>query len=374
MKPKADLSILSYLRVVIVTGVLMGLKEKRGIIDKIDEDIIGLLDKRAKIVGEIGKEKTKLGVHTYNPSREKQIFGRLKSVKTLVPKKGLEAIFREIISTFRSMEMPLAIAFLGPKATFTEMAAIKKFGHSPGYLPLNSVSEVFRSVERGQCNFGVVPIENSNEGSVSSTLDMFFDSATKICGEVVIEVDQYLLSKSGLGDIKKVYSHPQALAQCQDWIRKNLPHVEVAEVSSTSAAAGKASKEKNSAAIASRLAAEEYGLDIIADKIQDRSMNRTRFLVIGDLEPSPTGKDKTSVLFVLHHKPGSLYNSLGVFNKYKLNMTKIESRPIKGMLWEYAFFVDFQGHASDNNVAKALNELKEHTLQLKILGSYPEEE
>ena len=351
----------------------MGLEDKRKKIDKIDENIVHLLDQRAKVVREIGNEKQKAGVPIYNPAREKQIFDKLKSYKATVPKKGLESIFREIISTFRSMEKPMAVAFLGPRATFTEMAAIKKFGHSPEFVPMGSIGEVFHAVEKGNCDFGVVPIENSNEGSVTSTLDMFFDSNLKICGEVSIIVDQCLLSKSRIKEIKKVYSHPQALAQCQGWIRKNLPNADVIEVSSTATAADKASNEKNTAAIASRLAAEEYGLDIVAEKIQDQPMNRTRFLVVGNIEPNSTGKDKTSLLFVVHHRPGSLYNSLGVLDKYKINMTKIESRPIKGMLWEYAFFVDFQGHVSDSNVAKALNELKEHALQLKILGSYPEE-
>jgi len=351
----------------------VGLEDKRKKIDKIDENIVHLLDQRAKVVREIGNEKQKAGVPIYNPAREKQIFDKLKSYKATVPKKGLESIFREIISTFRSMEKPMAVAFLGPRATFTEMAAIKKFGHSPEFVPMGSIGEVFHAVEKGNCDFGVVPIENSNEGSVTSTLDMFFDSNLKICGEVSIIVDQCLLSKSRIKEIKKVYSHPQALAQCQGWIRKNLPNADVIEVSSTATAADKASNEKNTAAIASRLAAEEYGLDIVAEKIQDQPMNRTRFLVVGNIEPNSTGKDKTSLLFVVHHRPGSLYNSLGVLDKYKINMTKIESRPIKGMLWEYAFFVDFQGHVSDSNVAKALNELKEHALQLKILGSYPEE-
>jgi chorismate mutase/prephenate dehydratase len=239
---------------------------------------------------------------------------------------------------------------------------------------MGSIGEVFHSVEKGQCDFGVVPIENSNEGSVTSTLDMFFDSSLEICGEVTVEVDQNLLSKSKMNEIKRVYSHPQGLAQCQGWIRKNLPQAEVVAVSSTSAAAEKASKEKNTAAIASKLAAEEYGLNVLAAKIQDQSTNRTRFLVVGNLKPKQTGKDKTSLLFVVHHKPGALYDSLGVFNKYNLNMTKIESRPIKGRLWEYAFFVDFQGHKEDSKVIKAFSELKEHTLLLKILGSYPEEE
>jgi len=351
----------------------VGLEDKRKKIDKIDENIVHLLDQRAKVVKEIGNEKQKVGVPIYNPAREKQIFDKLKSHKTAVPKNGLESIFREIISTFRSMEKPMSVAFLGPRATFTEMAAIKKFGHSPELVPMGSIGEVFHAVEKGNCDFGVVPIENSNEGSVTSTLDMFFDSTLKICGEVSVVVDQCLLSKSRIKEIRKVYSHPQALAQCQGWIRKNLPNAEVIEVSSTAAAADKASKEKNTAAIASRLAAEEYGLDIVAEKIQDQLMNRTRFLVVGNIKPNSTGKDKTSMLFVVHHRPGSLYNSLGVLDKYRINMTKIESRPIKGMLWEYAFFVDFQGHVSDSKVAKALNELKEHALQLKILGSYPEE-
>jgi len=349
-------------------------KLRKGI-DDLDTKIINLLNERTSLIKKIGEEKRKQGKTVlYAPDREKEVFERLGKIKGQVPAKAVEAIWREIISYSRNMEKPLAIAFLGPKATFTEMAAIKKFGHSPEYIPMGSIGEVFHSVEKGPCDFGVVPIENSNEGSVTSTLDMFFDSSLEICGEVTVEVDQNLLSKSKMNEIKRVYSHPQGLAQCQGWIRKNLPQAEVVAVSSTSAAAEKASKEKNTAAIASKLAAEEYGLNVLAAKIQDQSTNRTRFLVVGNLKPKQTGKDKTSLLFVVHHKPGALYDSLGVFNKYNLNMTKIESRPIKGRLWEYAFFVDFQGHKEDSKVIKAFSELKEHTLLLKILGSYPEEE
>lgn len=350
------------------------LKKLREKIDLLDDKIVRLLNERAKVVLEIAARKKALGRKIYAPAREKRVLERLAKIKGILPAKALEDIYREIISTSRALEKEIKVAYLGPKTTFTEMAALKKFGSAASYIPLPSIPDVFQEVERGNADFGVVPIESSSEGAVSSTLDMFFDSQLNICGEIVIDVDHCLLSKFPTKKIKKIYSHPQAFGQCENWIKKNLPDAKIIEVSSTARAAELAAKEKESAAIASALAAKEYNLPIVAKKIQDQFINKTRFLVVGNTKVEATGKDKTSILFTVKHVPGALFRALKAFSDYKINMTKIESRPIKGKLWEYAFFVDFQGHCENRRVKAALKELKKNCIELKILGSYPEED
>ena len=368
------------------------LEKLRKKIDEIDEKIVSLLNRRAKIALKISKEKKKVGGEIYSPYREKEILERIKRLENIFPEKSIENIYSEIISATRSIEKEIKITYLGPKGTFTEVAAIKKFGRSANYIPLHSIKDVFNEVEKGNADFGVVPIENSSEGSVTSTLDMFFDSNLKICGEVIIDVVHCLLSNSKISEIKKLYCHPLAFAQCEEWISKNLPNVKIIEVGSTAKAAEIAAKEKNSAAIASELAAREYNLKILARNIQDEIVNKTRFLIIGKCVGKYVGryvgkyvgigqnskkskkiKSKTSILFTVKHVPGALFRALKSFSDYKINLTKIESRPIKGKLWEYAFFVDFQGHVNDKKVKAALKKLKENCIELKILGSYPEE-
>jgi chorismate mutase/prephenate dehydratase len=346
-------------------------KIRKGI-DDTDKKIIELLGERAALALEAGRIKKQKGLPIFQPGRESEILEMVEKAKTLFPKRSLKRIFQEIITTSRELQQPHTISFLGPVASFTEIAVIKKFGDAKR-MPCTTIHDVFTEVEKGKADFGIVPIENSNEGSVSSTLDMFFDSSLKICGEVVINVEQCLLSKSSGGKIKKIFSHPQAFGQCEGWIRKNFPNAELIETSSTSKAAELASHDKSGAAIASPLAAEIYGLKIVARGISDGAINRTRFLVIGKTEPQRTGKDKTSIMFATKHEPGALFRALKSFYDCKLNMTKIESRPIKGRLWEYAFFVDFQGHHTDVNPQKALRELTDNSLFVKMLGSYPEE-
>ena len=349
------------------------IKKIRKEIDFVDDKIAELLNKRAKLVLDISQEKKKKKEKVYQPEREKEILNRIKKKKGFLSSDSLEAIFQEIISHSRALQGNLRISFLGPRATFTEMAAVKKFGKCADYTPLNSISDVFQHVEREQSDFGVVPIENSSEGSVTSTLDLFFDSNLNICGETVINIDHCLLSNTSLKKVKKIFSHPQALAQCRNWIKIKFPNPKIFETSSTAKAAEMAKKTKNSAAIASSFAAKEYNLKVLAEKIQDRKQNKTRFLIIGKISLKKTGEDKTSILFVTKHKSGALFKTLKPFYDHKINMTKIESRPLKGKLWEYGFFVDIQGHKDDKKVKNALKELSKQVLYLKVLGSYPED-
>jgi chorismate mutase/prephenate dehydratase len=271
------------------------------------------------------------------------------------------------------IEAEMTVAFLGPPATFSHMASIQHFGRSVRLLPEDTIQDVFGAVERGEAGFGVVPVENSTEGPVSLTLDMFVQSEVKICGEIMTRISHDLLSLSGdAWDMKKIYSHPQALSQCRDWLRKNFPHVPLEEVGSTARAAQRALEDSKAAAIASSLAASLYGLKVVASQIEDQPNNYTRFLVLGHQGAERTGRDKTSVLFIISHAPGTLFRVLQVFYEKGINLTKIESRPNKGKPWEYIFFIDFEGHATDPHVAEALHEVKGHVLFVKFLGSYPQ--
>lgn len=271
------------------------------------------------------------------------------------------------------IEAELTVAFFGPPATFSHVACIQHFGSSIRMVPENTIQDVFEAVEREKADYGVVPIENSTEGPVSLTLDGFIQSEAKICAEIMTKVSHDLLSQSGTtGDIQKIYSHPQALGQCREWLRKNLPHVQLEETGSTAKGAQLAVEDPKAAAIASSLAAPLYGLKVVASQIEDHLNNSTRFLVLGRQGAERTGRDKTSVLFVVSHAPGTLFRALQIFYEKGINLTKIESRPNKGKPWEYIFFIDFEGHATDPHVAQALHEVKEHVLFVKLLGSYPQ--
>lgn len=264
-----------------------------------------------------------------------------------------------------------SVVYFGPPATHTHLACFKHFGNSVPSLPKESIQEVFETVEKGEADWGVVPVENSTEGSVNRTLDLFIESEVKICGEVMIQVSHDLLSQRGRReDIRKIYSHPQALEQCRKWLRKNFPHVELAETASTAKAAQRAAREANAAAIASPFAARLYGLKVIESQIEDYLHNYTRFLILGRQSAERTGNDKTSILFSTQHVPGSLYRALKPFSEKAINLTKIESRPIKNQPWEYIFFLDFEGHVADSHINKAMAELKKEVLFLKLLGSY----
>jgi len=271
------------------------------------------------------------------------------------------------------MEAELTVAFLGPPATFSHMASIQHFGSSIRMVPENTIQDVFEAVEREKTDYGVVPVENSTEGPVSLTLDGFIQSEAKICAEIMTKISHDLLSLSGdAGEAQKIYSHPQALSQCREWLRKNFPHVRLEEAGSTAKAAQLAVEDPKAAAIAGSLAAPLYGLKVVASQIEDHLNNSTRFLVLGRQGAERTGRDKTSVLFVVSHAPGTLFRVLQIFYEKGINLTKIESRPNKGKPWEYIFFIDFEGHATDPHVAQALHEVKGHVLFVKLLGSYPQ--
>lgn len=350
----------------------MELKDLRIRIDEIDDKILEMLNNRAEIVLEIGRLKQNGDMTIYHPDREEEICNRLVSQnKGILPDKAVSSIYREIISGCRSLESPLKIAYLGPEATFTHLAAQKKFGSSVEFIPSKSISDVFADVEKQRTNYGVVPIENSTEGVITHTLDMFIDSDLKICSEVLLEISHNLLSNSKFDEIKRVYSHPQAFAQTRNWLENNLK-VEYIETSSTAEAAKRAAKEAGTAAIASELAASIYKLQILRANIEDRSDNFTRFLVIGNnINNVSTGHDKTSILFSVKDRVGVLHSILKPFATHKINLTKIESRPSKRQVWEYVFFLDLDGHIEDKKIKDALSELDELCLYLKVLGSYP---
>jgi len=346
----------------------MPLKKIRRHIDAIDKEILKLLNKRANKILAIGRLKKARRASIYAPAREKEILARLaRENKGPLTHEGLKAIYREIMSASFSLEKPLAIAYLGPRATFTHLAAMKRFGACVTYLPCNNIGDVFLEVEKDNADYGVIPIENSIEGAVSHTLDMLVDSDLKICAQIMLDITHNLLSRGAKDGIRRIYSNPQVFGQCRLWIESNLPKADLVEVSSTTRAAQIAAKEKNAACIASLLAAKEYGLKVIARDIEDSPHNITRFLVIGKFESEPTGEDKTSI----KDRVGALHEMLMPFKKHGINLTKIESRPSKRRAWDYFFFVDLLGHRSQKGIQKALAELEEKCKFLKVLGSYP---
>ncbi|MGE5841502.1 MAG: prephenate dehydratase [Deltaproteobacteria bacterium] len=271
------------------------------------------------------------------------------------------------------IEAGRTVAFLGPPATFSHMACIQHFGNSVRMLPENTIPDVFEAVEREKTDYGVVPVENSTEGPVNLTLDSFIQSEVRICAEIMTSVSHDLLSLGGIaGEVQKIYSHPQALSQCREWLRKTFPYARLEEAASTAKAAQLALEDPGAAAIAGSLAAPLYGLKVVASQIEDYVNNATRFLILGRRQAGRTGRDKTSVLFIVSHAPGTLFRVLQVFYEKGINLTKIESRPNKDKPWEYVFFIDFEGHAADPHVAQALDEVKERVLFVKLLGSYPQ--
>jgi chorismate mutase/prephenate dehydratase len=352
---------------------LEALREK---IDNIDAEILKSLNRRARVVLDVARLKRDTKAKFYVPNREQKIVDRLKKLnKGPFPDSALRPLFREIMSASLSLEEPLKVAFLGPEATFTHLAALRHFGSSVAFDPNSSIRAVFEAVDMGKAQFGVVPIENSNEGVVSYTLDTFMDYDLMIHAEVMLEVSHNLMSRSGdIKKIKKIYSHPQAAAQCRGWIEANLPSVPVVEASSTAKAAEFAAADGKVAAIASELAAKMHDLHFVERNIEDNRRNFTRFLVIAEESPPKTGMDKTSIMFSVKDKPGALFDILEPYKKAGINLSKIESRPSKRKAWEYIFFVDMEGHYDDKKIMNAIGEMKDHCLFLKVLGSYPRSE
>ncbi len=347
--------------------------KERERIDRIDRQIVSLLNRRAALAKKIGQVKQSMGLDVYDPAREEAILARLEKDNTgPFPSPSLTAIFREMFAASRFLEEPLSVAYLGPQATFTHQACLRAFGSSTRYVAKKSIRAVFDSVQREECAKGVVPVENSTEGIINHTLDMFLDSPLKIYGEVVLLISHHLLSLSGrMKDIRLLYSHPQAFAQCQEWLEEHLPDTPVKEVSSTAEAARLASGDPHGAAIASRLAGELYGLRAVRRKIEDRLDNVTRFLIISREPKAPSGMDKTSIMFSIKDRIGALRDILQDFSRQRINLTKIESRPSRRKAWDYVFFVDFEGHQEDEKIRRVLSKIRRECTLLKVLGSYP---
>ncbi|MFY2764913.1 prephenate dehydratase [Arenimonas sp. MALMAid1274] len=351
------------------------LSEVRERIDGIDRQIQTLIAERARWAQQVGKAKGPLraAVDYYRPERESQVLRQvLDRNDGPLSDEVLLRLFREIMSACLAQQEPLKVGYLGPEGTFSQQALHKHFGHSAQGLPLASIEEVFQEVEAGHADFGVVPVENSGQGTIQSTLDMFLTSPLKICGEVELAVHQHLMSRTGrLEDIERVYSHPMSLAQCKAWLRQHLPKAEKIPVASNAEAARRSRTADDAAAIAGESAGHVYGLKVVAGPIEDRPDNTTRFLVLGRELFTASGHDRTSLLVYVRDQPGALYNVLSPFARHGVSMNRIESRPSHTGRWQYAFFIDVSGHVQDDKVSRALSELGEYAADVKVLGSYP---
>jgi chorismate mutase / prephenate dehydratase len=352
------------------------LEDVRNRIDAIDLELLALISERARCAQQVAHIKTAVDggeVQFYRPEREVAVLRRIKAANA-GPLDGEEVarLFREIMSACLALERPLNVAFLGPAGTFTQAAAIKHFGHSVKTFALATIGEIFREVEAGSCDFGVVPVENSTEGVVSHTLDMFMTSPLRITGEVSLRIHHHLMSVTeDLCAIRTVYSHQQSLAQCRGWLDRHLPNADRVAVGSNAEAARTAATEEDAAAVAGLQAAEIYQLKVLAERIEDEPGNTTRFLVIGPKDSPPSGEDKTSLLLSCRNHAGGLHSLLTPLAAHGISMTRIESRPSRRGIWDYVFFIDIMGHRAEPKVALALENLKQSSLLFKVLGSYP---
>ena len=350
------------------------LKPLREQIDAIDAQILELLSRRGKVAQEVGHVKAETNAPVFRPEREAQV---LRGVAERNPgplkDRDVQTIFREIMSSCRALEKRVTVAYLGPSGTFSEQAVFQQFGSAIENLPCVSIDEVFRATEAGTADFGVVPVENSSEGAINRTLDLLLATTTTISGEVSIPVHHSLMSKTGSMDgVKTVCAHSQALAQCQVWLNQHYPGIERRAVASNAEAAVLASQDPSVAAIASEMAGEQYQLGVVQAHIQDDPHNRTRFVVIGQLQTGPSGRDRTALVLAVPNKAGAVYNLLAPLSKHGVSMTRFESRPARIGTWEYYFYVDIEGHVHDAAVARALEELKDNAAFFKVLGSYPQ--
>lgn len=350
----------------------MTLEELRARIDALDGQIVSLLNERATYAQGIGEIKRSTNAPIYVPEREKAVYDKLSKLNAgPLGDAAIRSIYREVVSAMIALERPISVAFLGPRDTFSHMAALRVFGGSAEYHPLPSFGDIFTEVERGRIDYGILPVESSMGGSVSDTLDRFISSELKIINEVQLHITQNLLATCALDEVTRVYSKDNALLQCRQWLRANLPNAELVETSSTAEAARRAAEEPGTAAVASRLAADTYGLNVLAERIEDAPHNFTRFLVLGRQMVKPTGDDKTSILISIKDKPGALYSLLLPFADSGISLTRIESRPSQQKAWEYVFFIDFLGHADDERIHGLIEKIRESTNLIKILGSYP---
>ncbi|HEY3322691.1 MAG TPA: prephenate dehydratase [Planctomycetota bacterium] len=349
-----------------------GLDKLRHRIDDLDEQIVSLINERAGTACKIGAIKAKGGAKAYAPSREHQVYQKVSSKnRGPLPADAIKAIYREIMSATIALEHPTRVAYFGQPGTFTHLAATTKFGTSVEYIPTRDMRDVFMAVSRGRADFGLVPIENSTEGGVNQSIDMFADTRLKIASEIYLPIHHHLLSKSPIGKVKMIYSHPQPFAQCRNWLMGHVGDIQRKEVASTAEAAELASKNPQSAAIAGSLAAQIYNVPMIAEHIEDSADNITRFFVVAEKMAERTGKDKTSLVLAIRDEPGALLRLLVPFQANSINLTRIESRPSKRRAWEYNFFVDLEGHIDDENVKRALHQLEGQLKHLEVLGSYP---
>jgi len=349
------------------------LGELREGIDSVDNQLVRLLSERAHLAKRVGELKSRYDKEAYVPEREHRLLNRLMdSNPGPLPNGALKQIYKEIISGCLSLESPLQVVYLGPEGTFTHQATKRHFGMSAQLMPRKGITEIFQDVECKRAEYGVVPIENSTEGVVNPTLDAFMNSDLAICAEVLLPVSHHLLTQSGTaGGINKIYSHPQAIAQCREWLQRHMVDIPCIDVSSTARAAQLAAEDPSAAAIASELAGHIHGLEPAHRNIEDLRGNMTRFLVIGHQDLPPTGDDRTSLMFALKDQPGVLYDALAPFAQHGINMSRIESRPSRRKAWEYLFFIDLVGHKGEDNVAEALRTLSESCQFMKVLGSYP---
>jgi chorismate mutase/prephenate dehydratase len=356
----------------------MSLDDLRQQIDATDEELVRLLNRRAELSLEVGRRKAgQASSRWYAPERERQVFERLDALLLqaggALPKADLHAIYREILSSSRMLQRPLTIAYWGPAGTYTHIAATSEFGSSSIFVSCDTILDVFSTVEHEHADYGVIPVENSTEGIVHYTLDNLQRTLLHVCAEVYVRINHNLITEApDLKSIERVYTGPQPLAQCRQWLSTHLPQVEFVEVLPTTKAVERAAGDPNGAAIASKLAAELREMPILVEHIEDDPRNTTRFLVVGRNDPPPTGRDKTSVIFAVRNEPGGLATALRFFEEEDVNLTMITSRPAKHTPWEYVQFIDLQGHLSEEKVTRALAKLKEHSLSVTVLGSYPE--
>jgi len=349
------------------------MNELRNRIDAIDADVLRLLNERAGLALEIGGLKRADGAPFYVPEREHEVYERLESLNEgPLKSRALRAIWREIISAIRTLEEPVSVGYLGPRDTFSHLAAKRVFGSHAEFHPVATIADVFTEVERSRLDYGMVPVETSAGGAVSDTLDRFVTSELKIVNELLLHVREDLLANCAFEEIVRLYSGVRPFAQCRNWIKANLPKAELVEVSSTAEAARIAADEPGAAAIASSLAAETYGLKILVPGIEDMAHNYTRFFVLGRQSAKPTGKDKTAIMFWVNDEPGALYKLLVPLADQGVNLTKIESRPSQRRAWEYVFFIDLMGHMDDPVVAQALDGIRAYCKELRVLGSFPQ--
>lgn len=340
-------------------------------IDRIDSDLLALLNRRMELATVVGRIKASQGLPLFHPEREELIFHRLSELNPgPLSEESLRSIYREIFAASRLLQYKLRVSYLGPEWTYSHLASISLFGHSAAYLPCSSLEEVFDSFLKGKAHLAVIPIENSVQGGVGHSMDLLYEREVRVISELYLEISHYLCGRAkSLGEVKRLYGHSQAIEQCRRWILENLGSVEQSECASTARAAILAKEDPNGAAICNLYAAQHYGLGILAERIEDHPGNTTRFLALGNYSNLPTGKDKTSILFAVSDKPGALHNALGALSS--INMTRIESRPNRLFSWQYLFYADIEGHQDDSPVRAAMDALAENVTFLKILGSYP---